>query len=162
VTDKHGDERPDERAQCERDSKLLAEYERAQETAHHCDVIIYEVAAIIWSGNTLLLGFILEAPYRLGIQIIVAVLSILGMMTSAFVTRTLRLSKIIQHVAYQVCQKIENDIPLANKLHSQVNAIYPPRVAQRWVWAITIAFLIVWLVVFTHAGMLIWKLRCSS
>jgi len=37
-------------------------YERAQESAFHADVIAYEVAAIVWSANVLLLGFVLEVP----------------------------------------------------------------------------------------------------
>jgi hypothetical protein len=37
-------------------------YERAQEDAFHSNSVAYEVAAIVWSANILLLGFVLDVP----------------------------------------------------------------------------------------------------
>lgn len=141
--------------------RLLAEYEHAQEIAHHSDTIIYEVGAIIWSGNALLLGFILEAPREFGIQLVVVVLSVLGILTSFFVTRTQSLSKIGQHIAFGICRKIEEDIPLTYKVHTEIDAVYPKGAAQRWIKGITAAFIVVWLVVLIRAACLVWKLRCN-
>ena len=144
------------------DQILLAEYERAQEAAYHADVLIYEVAAIIWSGNTLLLGFILEARPEFGIQFIVAVLSVLGILTSLFVTRTHTLSKIGQRVAYEICQEIEKSAAFTHKLHTRIDEIYPRGAAGAWIKGITAAFIFVWGVVFIHAGYLTWILRCGK
>ena len=138
--------------------KLLAEYDRAQEAAYHGDAILYEVAAIIWSGNALLLGFILEAPSHLGIQVVVAALSILGILTSVFVMRTQSLSKIGQHIAYDVCQKIERQVPLTYKLHCRIDAEYPAGAAWRWICLITAAFIAVWVVVLLRAAFLVCEL----
>lgn len=144
--------------QSERQGRVLAEYERAQDAAYHSDAIIYEVAAIIWSGNALLLGFILEAPSHLGIQLVVAALSILGILTSVFVVRTQSLSKIGQRIAYEICRRIETDTPLTYKLHCRIDAVYPKRAAQHWICGITAAFIAVWAVVLLRAAYLICKL----
>ena len=47
-------------AQDTKDEWTRCIYESAQETARHNDAIIFEVATIVWSANTLLMGFILE------------------------------------------------------------------------------------------------------
>jgi hypothetical protein len=141
---------------------LLAEYGHAQDAAHHADVLIYEVAAIIWSGNTLLLGFILEARPEFGIQFVVAVLSILGILTSLFVTRTQSLSKIGQKIAFEICQEIEKNPAFTHKLDTKIDAVYPRGAARAWIRAITAAFIVVWLIVFAHAGYLTWILRCGK
>jgi hypothetical protein len=40
---------------------ILAEYEYARETWNHNDTVAWEIVAIIWGGETLLLGFVVQA-----------------------------------------------------------------------------------------------------
>jgi hypothetical protein len=140
---------------------LVAEYERAQEVAHHADFLIYEVAAIIWGGNTLLLGFILEAQPTVGNEVLMMGLAILGIVMSIFVTSLHRLAKKGQKIAFRNCQEIEENPAFKYKLHSKIKLEYPEGRARSWIWTITAAFVIVWIFVLIHAGYLLWMKRCG-
>jgi hypothetical protein len=82
-------------------------YERAQESAFHSDVIAYEVAAIVWSANVLLLGFILEVPLTASRQKPVLAAAIVSLFFTLYVPYVMRLTKIGQHLARQICREIE-------------------------------------------------------
>ena len=140
---------------------LLAEYDGAREVAHHSDDVIYAVAAIVWAANTILLGLAIEAKPELGIELIVALLSVLGILLSVFVIEVVRLMKIGQHAAFKVCQRIEEMIPLPHQLHRRIHECYPAGAARRWFWVITIAFIVMWAVVLVRAGYFVCKLGCS-
>jgi hypothetical protein len=59
----------------------IAEYDQALDIAEHTDVVIHEVAAIIWGANTLLLGFILEVDCGSSNQRLVVLTATLGKST---------------------------------------------------------------------------------
>jgi len=131
----------------------LAEYQAAQETAHHVDVVIWEAAAIIWSANALLLGFILEAWNSAKPSTYFLIL--LGAMLGLGMTRFLMLSfgrlKATQLLSFGVCQKIEKQLPMYFCLHSKIDAAYEEahdkgRMRQRYNY-VSALFLAVWFIV---------------
>lgn len=93
------------------DERVLSEYTQALEVAMHTDVVIHEVAAIVWGANTLLFGFILEVPCKPENQWLVLVASVLGIFMSAYVPWVQWLTKKGQTIAYEVCREIERNCP---------------------------------------------------
>jgi hypothetical protein len=142
---------------CEDLSTILNAYERAQEVAHHSDIVIWEVTALIWSANTLLLGFIIEAIKIPEAQVLIVALSVLGGVLTFFVSKVWSLGKIGQHTAFAQCQDIEKQFPENVRLHTKIHAKYPPQAAQKWVHAITKLFLGVWAITFFAALRLLCK-----
>jgi hypothetical protein len=135
--------------------KLLAEYERAQEIGLHSDAILYEVTAIIWGANTLLLGFILEVPCDSDNQKLIIAVAVLGIFMTLYVPYINWLIKKGQDLAYQICRDIEPKLVLPNRLHNRIHDGYP-----RWkpgrvaLGVLTLSFIGVWIYVLVHA------LRC--
>jgi hypothetical protein len=124
-------------------------YERAQDNSFHCDVITYEVAAIVWSANVLLLGFILEVPLTPAKQELVLAAAIVSLVFTSYVPYVMRFTKIGQRVAVKICLEIEEKEQLPNwlRFHSRIHEIYPKRRGQFAVYAITVIFLLLWLYV---------------
>lgn len=124
--------------------KTLAEYERAQEIALHTDVVIHEVAAIVWGANTLLLGFILEVRCAPENQWLVIVAAVVGIFMSLYVPLVQYLTKKGQQVAYAICRDIERDSGLTHQLHTRIHEIYPKKRGQAAVWVLTGIFIGAW------------------
>jgi hypothetical protein len=134
-----------------RDERILAEYAQAQEAAIHTDVVIHEVAAIVWGANTLLFGFILEVPCKPGNQWLVLVASVLGIFMSAYVPWVQWLTKKGQTIAYSVCREIEKELPLTHQLHTRIHDAYPKKRGQAAVLFLTLCFVAGWIWVVHHA-----------
>ena len=121
-------------------------YERAQESAFHADVIAYEVAAIVWSANVLLLGFVLEVPLAAARQKPVFAAALVSLFFTAYVPYVMKLTKIGQGLAREICRDIEEkeELPEWLRFHSRVHKIYPPRRGQFAVYTITAVFFVLW------------------
>jgi hypothetical protein len=131
--------------QASRTDKVLAEYELAQETAHHSDVIIHEVAAIVWGANTLLLGFILEMPVDSDKRTLVIAAAVIGIFLTAFVPYVQYLTKKGQVIAYRICREIEAQEALPHRLNTQIHDSYPLKAGQKAIWVISAVFALSWL-----------------
>jgi len=132
--------------------KMLAEYERAQDAAHHTDTVIHEITAIVWGANTLLLGFILEVNCDSGNQKLVLAATVLGFLMSAYVPWIVYWTKKGQRIAYAICRAIEDELPLAHRLNNQIHHEYAKwKPGQVAVWVLTIFFFAAWVYVGMHA-----------
>ena len=127
-------------------------YEMALETAHHSDTLIYEVAAIVWSANALLLGFVLEVPLEAERQSLVFWTAIVGIFFSAYVPFVQWLAKKGQRKAFELCREIERkELPHWLQLHNQIHAIYPKLRGQVAIWTVSTLFTLLWLCVLRQA-----------
>lgn len=127
-------------------------YERAEETAYHTDFVIYEVAAIVWSANTLLLGFILEVPLVPAKQAPVVAAAIIGLFLTIYVPFASWFMKIGQKHAYSLCREIEKRrVPPWLHLHNPIHAIYPKAVGRISMAVISLLFVGVWMYVLQRA-----------
>lgn len=130
---------------------LLAEYERAQEIAHHVDIIIHEVAAIVWGADTLLLGFILEVQCKPENEGLVIVAAILGIAISLYVPWVQWLTKKGQYVAFAICKEIETELPISHQIHNRIHKVYLKKGGHWAIWILTGVFVVGWFCVICHA-----------
>ena len=136
-----------------RTEKALAAYQVAHENAHHADTIIWEAAAIIWSANALLMGFVIEAvsSAKLRVHVLIAVISILGIGMTVFLLKSFRRFKENQRISWVICQRIEQELGMEFKVHSEIHKNYAQddRVRMRTLYKIlSILFILSWLVFF--------------
>ena len=134
-------------------------YERAQDSAHHSDSVIFEVAAIVWGANTLLLGFILEVPGTPHRQGLVALAAFIGIVLSAYVPWVLWLSKKGHRMALEFIRDVEERLPPELQLHTQIHARYPAKRGTYAIWMVTVAFFLVWCIVLFRALLI---MLCSN
>lgn len=119
-------------------------YESAQETARHDDTVIYEVAAIVWSANTLMMGFILEVPLAARQQRAVVATAIVGIFLTLYVPYVLWLMKKGQMTAFHLCQEIEQKfLPDWLQLHKKIDKVHVKHGGRYAVWIITVVFVCV-------------------
>jgi len=143
---------------CGQEETARLVYESSLESARHSDILMWQVTAIIWGANILLLGFVSEAlekqksrpPITIG-------LSALGVVLTLFVAHFFRIAKIGQGIAYETCRRIEKDFPVDLRLCTNIHDVYDPAVwpkAKRCVWFITILFLLLWIgiLLFAHSA----------
>jgi hypothetical protein len=121
-------------------------YERAQESAFHADVITYEVAAIVWSANVLLLGFVLEVPLTSASQKPVLAAALVSLFFTVYVPYVMKLTKIGQGLALEICREIEEkeQLPEWLRFQTRVHKIYRPRRGQYAVYTLTAVFIVLW------------------
>jgi hypothetical protein len=128
-----------------REEKLFHEYEQALQIAQHADTMIYEVTAIVWGANTLLLGFILEVPCDSPNQKLVIASSIVGLFLSLYVPMVHWLTKIGQKIAQDASEAIEADLKLAHNIHTRVRNAYPKwRPGKKAMGFLTLMFVLAW------------------
>jgi len=132
--------------------KALREYDQALEIGHHNDIIINEVAAIVWGANTLLLGFVLEVPCHSKNQRLVIVAAVLGVFLSLYVLLVHKLAKINQKKAYEIARQIERDLSFPYQINIKISDNYPKwKFGLKAVWAVTVAFVLAWVSVLWNA-----------
>jgi hypothetical protein len=139
----------------------LSIYERAQEAAYHTDMVMWEITAIIWGANTLLMGFILEAIDSRRALPLIILFSVVGMVLTAFVARICAVARIAKRIGYGICQRIEKaeQFPADLRLHTKIHECYPAGMARRWVYGVSILFSAAWLAVIVYA---LWLFLCRA
>jgi hypothetical protein len=138
-------------------------YEAAQETARHNDVIIFEVAAIVWSANTLLMGFILEVDPEPKRQAVVVAAALVGLVLTLYVPYVLWLVKPGQMIALRLSQHIEksSNLPKILQLHTRIHQRYKKHGNRYAVCTITIVFLLAWIYILLRALFAVLQMRVS-
>jgi hypothetical protein len=102
----------------------LSVYEAARESAQASDILMWQVASIVWGANVLLLSAASEA-IRDRAPLFVLVLTImLGVCLTIFVPRFFWLSKVGQRLAYEKCREIEASFPEELRLHVELHKTY--------------------------------------
>ena len=134
--------------------KFWSVYERAQDAAFHSDEVMWQITAIIWGANTVLLGFVLDAMHTRSVLALI-VSSVVGMVLTAFVARVCAVAKVAKSVGFEICRTIEkhSDFPEHLRLHTRIDKRYPRGFGRRWVYGISITFGLLWL------GVLIFGVR---
>jgi hypothetical protein len=126
---------------------LLNEYDHAQDAAQHTDAVFWEITAIVWGANTLMLGFVLEAIQTKEASLLIEVSAVLGIVLNWIPPATYHSGKVGQLLAYKTCQDIEARLPTSSKLQTRIDEIYPKHFVQWLVYLVTITFAISWLLV---------------
>jgi hypothetical protein len=128
-------------------------YERAQEDAFHSDTVSYEVAAIVWSANVLLLGFILEVPLTRPRQWGVLLAAIICIFLTLYVPYVRYLTKIGQSIAQKLCREIEKTpgFPEDLRLHTLIDDVYGKNKGKWAINVVTVVFIWSWLIVSLRA-----------
>jgi hypothetical protein len=135
-------------------SLLVAEYEFARDNRSSADATAWEMTAIVWGAQTLLLGFVLEALSNRDVQVLIIFLGVLGIAMSGFNFVVMRARNKVCKAMVKICSAIEDEPGIEFKPQHQIDIVYKPK-RQTWAFGIVNAlFVPMWLWVIYKAGCL--------
>jgi hypothetical protein len=148
-----------ELANRQENENLLEAYRCAREERAIADTLLWEVSAIIWGGQTLLLGFALEAisGSREALILIVAVAGI-GIFMGFFNQRVTKKRSEVCNKMVRAMSEIEEKLNMSIKPQALISAGYEVGSQTRWSNWLNRGFIIVWCFV---AVVTVHKLSCK-
>jgi len=99
-------------SKAERDA-LLVEYQAAQNSAQHHDILLYTTTSVMWGASLILLGFILNNLANTALRPLITLLSILGLVLCVTVWIFALQFNSIKRQKYRRCKKIEEILNLS-------------------------------------------------
>jgi len=123
------------------ENKPEIEYQKTQDSAEHHDALLWTTVSIIWAGNLVLLGFVLNNIKNPDLRIILTHLSIFGIILAICMYIFALLFNSIIKQKYDRCKKLE-DI-LGFEQHKKLK--YPSGVQKSLLIITTIAFVLIWI-----------------
>ena len=130
---------------------LLAEYEFAHENRSSADATAWEMTAIVWGGETLLLGFVLETIKDREAQPLIIGVGVLGLLLSVFNYIVMYARNKVCNTMIRICLCIEEKSGMKFKPQHFLNESYRPGI-QRWSFYVMNAiFFLAWLAVIVTA-----------
>jgi hypothetical protein len=131
---------------------LLAEYEFARENRNQADTAAWEMTAIMWGGQTLLLGFVLEAIELRAAQPLIMFLAAFGVALSYYNHVVMQTRSLVAREMVRVCGEVERLVPMVLKPQQGLNLLYPKNRQTTWFYIINFGFAAAWLFAGLRAG----------
>ena len=131
----------------DRTALLIAEYEFARDNRSNADATAWEMTAIVWGAQTLLLGFVLEAISNRDAQPLITGVGVLGLLLSVFNYIAMYARNKVCNTMIQICLRIEDRPEMEFKPQHFLNERYQ-RGIQSWSFYVMNAiFFLAWLAV---------------
>jgi hypothetical protein len=140
---------------------LRAAYEFARETRGEADTILWEVAAIIWGGQTLLLGFILEAiGGKLQALLLILCVSVVGLLMTVFNNRIMTTRSYVCLKMVDTMAELEAKLGMEIRPQQILSNDYPKGLQRKWASRVNYALGAVWVIVIIVVTVtLVWRTR---
>ncbi|HUI74515.1 MAG TPA: hypothetical protein VLX32_06190 [Candidatus Acidoferrum sp.] len=135
------------------DRNLREAYVFAREERAQADTLLWEVSAIIWGGQTLLLGFVLEAiSTSCGALLLVTVVAGIGIFMASFSDRITKKRSEVCNGMIQVMIDVEDKLKMPIKPQHIITEAYGAGYQTKWSKRLNHCFRFAWLVVTLVAG----------
>jgi hypothetical protein len=131
---------------------LLVEYEFARETRGQADTAAWEMTAIMWGGQTLLLGFALEAIEFRSAQPLIMLLAAVGVLLSCYNHVVMQTRSLVAREMVSVCAELEDLVGMNVKPQHRIDLRYPKNRQTTWFYVINFSFAAVWIFAGLRAG----------
>ena len=125
----------------------IDEYKAAQDSAQHHDNLTWNTTALLWAGNFVLLGFVVNGLLTKPAGNFVPLACILGLVLTIAVWRIAYLFNKVKNVKYKRCQEIEKKYGMKQHLMMNDKKTYPKRAMMRLYAVVSIAFLLAWFLI---------------
>ena len=143
------------------DEKLHAAYEFARETRGEADTILWEVAAIIWGGQTLLLGFVLEAISGKLAALLILCVSVAGLLMTVFNEKIMTTRSYVCRKMVDTMAALEKKIGMDVRPQEILSDGYPKGLQRKWASRVNYAFGAIWVIVMLVVIVtLVWRAKC--
>jgi len=130
-------------------SCFLATYSFAQESRNHNDLVAWEITAIVWGGQTLLLGFVLEAVGNLHSHPLILLTSLLGIVLTLSNNKLLKKRSEVCDWMRNISVRIEDLVSeMEIKPQKALDEKYERGAQRRAFLTVSYSFYLVWATVF--------------
>ena len=130
---------------------LIAEYEFARDNRSNADATAWEMTAIVWGAQTLLLGFVLEAISNRDAQLLIIGVGALGLLLSVFNYIAMYARNKVCNSMIKVCLCIGEQSGMKFKPQHFLNERYPKRIQSWPFYVMNAIFFFAWLAVMLTA-----------
>jgi hypothetical protein len=137
---------------------MLAAYTFAWENRNAADTSAWEMVAIVWGAQTLVLGFTLEAISSSEAQPLIVIVAFLGFVLCRFSEIVVSTRSTVCHEMVKICLDIEKKLDMPNKVQNRLTDVYPGGLQTRWFRIVNWSFVPVWAIVAVRAAWLHWCL----
>ena len=122
------------------ENKFEIEYQKAQDSAEHHDNLIWTTVSIIWAGNLVLLGFVLNNIKNPELKTILTFISIFGIILILCMCILAFVFNYIMNQKYECCKNLEEKLKFQQ--HRTVKC--PRCLVKIMISIITLAFILIW------------------
>jgi hypothetical protein len=126
---------------------FLVEYQAAQASAEHHDVLLWSVTSTVWGASLILLGFVLGNLNEATLRPLISFLSVMGVVLSVFVWLSAWQFRSLKIQKYLRCKQIETSF----NFHQHTDVRYPGRIAWIFYCVVMCFFVIGWILVLATA-----------
>ncbi len=122
---------------------LLAEYDKAQDSAQHHDTLAWNVSSLNWIGNAVLVGIVISELPKAHVflhKFTLFFISVVGIVITMFIWEWRKIYHKIINAKYDRCKEIEKRLGM--KQHT--NLLYKKGKMTRMYFILMILFLCVW------------------
>ncbi len=146
------DETPDQNDSSQ-DQNLREAYVFAREERAHADALLWEVSAIIWGGQTLLLGFTLEAisGSRAALLLVIVVAGI-GILMASFNDQITSKRSQVCKAMIEVMLGVESKLKMPIKPQQIITDAYGAGFQTKWSKKLNGSFRLAWIAVMLVAA----------
>jgi len=136
----------------DQDQNLRDAYLFARETRDHADTLLWEVGAIVWGGETLLLGFVLEAiDGNKRALVLIVIVALIGMLMAYFNDQIMSKRSLVCSEMIKIMAGIENQLTMPVKPQQRLSEVYPAGSQRRWSEWLNLSFVAGWVIVIVVA-----------
>lgn len=125
--------------------------------------MLWEVAAIIWGGQTLLLGFVLEAiSGSKSALALVVVVAIIGIVMAVFTKGVTAKRAAVCRKMIEIMRQVEDQLEMPVKPQHEIDSTYggESRFQTKWSDRLNYSFVVAWIVVILVALVKLWVILC--
>jgi hypothetical protein len=119
---------------------LLAEYDKAQDSAQHHDNAVWSVTNVTWAAMMVLLGFVISNIEKAELRIIITLSSVLGLLLVCFQWENHRVCRNVKLQKYRRCKEIEKELGM--KQHTEL--VYRGGYLSTLYRTISVLFIFAW------------------
>jgi len=128
---------------------LLAAYSFAQESRNHNDLVAWEITAIVWGAQTLLLGFVLDALANKDSRPLILLTALLGIVltfsNNILLRKRSQVCEMMRSISVQIEDLLED---MEIKPQRALDRKYRRGTQRRAFFTISYSFYVVWIAAF--------------
>lgn len=141
---------------------LREAYTFARETRDQADTLIWELGAIVWGGQTLLIGFVLEAiDGGIAALILILVVALIGILMARFNEGVMDRRSRVCNQMIEIMRDIEVRLLMPVKPQQMLSEAYPAGFQRRWYSRLNTSFQVAWGFVFVVATCRLFRVLCA-
>lgn len=122
---------------------LIAEYQCSQQSAEHQDTLAWQITAIIWGAQALMVASLVQSAQRPETVLLERLTAGLGIVLNIALAVLRQVNSWVMRQKYQRCWEIEEQLGMEQ--HLRMRRTYPNGLQRTASWFVTAPFIALWI-----------------